>query len=429
MLAPMAEKTITRRAQQTGPRRMILDAALRLAGERGYVGTTMTLVKRATGLPASSLYWHFPSKDELLAEALEHGHRQWRRRSRWEARPSLPDVAAGLLLNLRRATADTVGHTPGFWRMGLLLAIESGPTVGEGPRERFLQIRAQVLSLLGRWWALAVELPPGSVDLLARITLAALDGLFVEVQARGTAGLDPLLQRLATGLAAVAERLREPLPDTPSPPAPEAEARTEQGSRERLVEAVLEVASTSGYEGASISRICAAAGLPASSLYWHFSGKEDLFSYAVTESFRAWGRTQSDWHTPPPEGGDWPRHLARKLAVTVAGLRGMPSFLRLGFLLLLPDRAEPLPGRDAFLDVRRRANRDFSEWLRAALGRTPEDPEPEEMGTLLLAVCDGLAFAEALEQPGLPAGTVADLLASMVAATAGSAAARPAAAR
>jgi hypothetical protein len=38
------------------------------------------------------------------------------------------------------------------------------------------------------------------------------------------------------------------------------------------------IMATKGFSGASISMICKAAGCPASSLYWHFSSKENLFA-------------------------------------------------------------------------------------------------------------------------------------------------------
>jgi AcrR family transcriptional regulator len=73
----MARQTDRRHAQGEASRRTILDATLRIAGERGYVGTTLAQVTKASGLPASSVYWHFRNKDELLADALEHGFRMW----------------------------------------------------------------------------------------------------------------------------------------------------------------------------------------------------------------------------------------------------------------------------------------------------------------------------------------------------------------
>src|SRR5436189_2646786 len=134
----MVEKTL--REHRHGTRQMILEAALRLAAERGYVGTTMALVRRATGLPPSSLYWHFSNKDQLLAEALEHGYTRWHRNvPRWEQTSTGGDLRTRLLANLRRTTSDTRDAKADWWRMGLMLALESGPTVGDGPRQRFLQ--------------------------------------------------------------------------------------------------------------------------------------------------------------------------------------------------------------------------------------------------------------------------------------------------
>ena len=63
----MARKTERRHRQGDESRQAILDATLALAAERGYDGTTVALVQKATGLPASSIYWHFGSKDALLA--------------------------------------------------------------------------------------------------------------------------------------------------------------------------------------------------------------------------------------------------------------------------------------------------------------------------------------------------------------------------
>ena len=164
----MAEKTLREHTQ--GSRQMILEAALRLAAERGYVGTTMAQVRRATGLPPSSLYWHFSNKDQLLAEALEHGYTRWNDIApRWEPTPTGDDLRKGLLANLRRTTSDIHGAKADWWRMGLMLALESGPTVGDGPRGRFLQIRTQTLADFERWWSDAVDLPAPHIETLARL--------------------------------------------------------------------------------------------------------------------------------------------------------------------------------------------------------------------------------------------------------------------
>ena len=67
----MPRKTERRHLQGDMSRQKILEAALDIAAERGYDGASVALVTERTGLPASSIYWHFKNKDQLLAEALD----------------------------------------------------------------------------------------------------------------------------------------------------------------------------------------------------------------------------------------------------------------------------------------------------------------------------------------------------------------------
>lgn len=412
----MVEKSL--REHKHGSRQVILEAALRLAAERGYVGTTMALVRRETGLPPSSLYWHFSNKDELLAEALEYGHSRFNRMvPRWKPTSAGGDLREALLTRLRRTTAATLDSKADWWRMGLMFALESGPTVGNGPRERFLRIRARTLRDFEQWWAGAAGLAPVHSRTLARLTLAAHDGLFIHVQADGYADLDQLRQRLADGLVALAIHLPDhdpaEVPEATDLPPMAGEAAS--SSREKLVAAALQVAAESGYEGASISRICAAAKLPASSVYWHFENKGDLFSAALDDSYREWSRTQPSWQ-PPAGDCDCAAELPRMLTPLLASLHHLPPFLRIGLMLVLPKRSEPLPGRDRFLGVRHQTRDDFAGWFRGALG--DEGPEHADgMATLLLVIVDGLLFAEALDSADMPPATTSDLLARLVAAT------------
>ena len=56
--------------------------------------------------------------------------------------------------------------------------------------------------------------------------------------------------------------------------------------RERLILAAARVLGERGYEGASLAKICAAAGILPGSLYHHFRSKEDLFVNVHAEGFR-----------------------------------------------------------------------------------------------------------------------------------------------
>ena len=55
----MPPKTERRHRQGTESRRRILEAALAIAVERGYDGTTVALLTERAELPASSVYWQF----------------------------------------------------------------------------------------------------------------------------------------------------------------------------------------------------------------------------------------------------------------------------------------------------------------------------------------------------------------------------------
>jgi len=66
-----------RRELGEASRQHILDVAVRLMSERGFEGTAMSALCKETGLPASSIYWHFGSKDGVLEAVMERGGEQF----------------------------------------------------------------------------------------------------------------------------------------------------------------------------------------------------------------------------------------------------------------------------------------------------------------------------------------------------------------
>lgn len=166
-----------RRANGEESRRRILDAAAEIAGERGYDGTGIAAVSARCGLPASSIYWHFADKDELIAAVIERSF------ERWLAAVELPGEEAGHAAERATAMAVAVAkalmETPDFLRLGLMLTLERRP---EEPtaRTRFLQVReitkVRVAEAIRE---LVPELPDASVRLLTTYALAGADGLFV----------------------------------------------------------------------------------------------------------------------------------------------------------------------------------------------------------------------------------------------------------
>ncbi|MDR7254286.1 AcrR family transcriptional regulator [Nocardioides sp. BE266] len=69
----MASTTPGPRARKRDPnrRQSILDAAALLLARRGYVGVSMADIGAEVGVAASALYWHFPSKQQLLVSLFD----------------------------------------------------------------------------------------------------------------------------------------------------------------------------------------------------------------------------------------------------------------------------------------------------------------------------------------------------------------------
>jgi AcrR family transcriptional regulator len=170
-----------------------LEATLELASERGYDGTSIALVTERTGLPASSIYWHFRNKDELLAATVEYSYVTWRREApTWEARATFADTRAEIHDRLQRA-ARAIVDSPAFWRLGLMLGLEHR-LVEPAARRRYLDARSDTERAIAQWWVQVLgtiltesgragEVADEDVATvgrrLARFHLALMDGLFM----------------------------------------------------------------------------------------------------------------------------------------------------------------------------------------------------------------------------------------------------------
>jgi len=60
-------------------KRAILEATAKLMATRSGTATTIAAIAKACGLPASSIYWHFGSKQRLLAAVFEQNLFEWER--------------------------------------------------------------------------------------------------------------------------------------------------------------------------------------------------------------------------------------------------------------------------------------------------------------------------------------------------------------
>jgi AcrR family transcriptional regulator len=181
----MAEKKepAARRKRADGElsRERILDAATEIAAERGYEGTSIALVSAKCGLPASSIYWHFKDKDDLIAAVIESSFANWLTAWQVPAEGDARERLKGMAIQIAKALLDS----PDFIRLGLMLALERRP---EEPRARtmFLQARVEAYGqMIDVIRELIPELDDAQIHQLATYAIAGADGMFIAKEIGG----------------------------------------------------------------------------------------------------------------------------------------------------------------------------------------------------------------------------------------------------
>lgn len=171
------------RANGVASRRRILDAAAEIAGERGYSGTSINEVAARSGLPKSSIYWHFADKDALFAAVIEDSYQRWI--DEFDIRAGAQVRSPGELVVLLH---DSLADVPAFLRFGQLVTLE-GRADDLTARAKFVAIREQALQRMAALFADATGADPDMAASFAAVALALVDGAFV-ARAAGEHTLD-----------------------------------------------------------------------------------------------------------------------------------------------------------------------------------------------------------------------------------------------
>jgi AcrR family transcriptional regulator len=204
-MAVRAHVTPNRRGARS--REAVLDAAERLMAEQGYEAATVAALVEEAGVPPSSIYHYFGSKEGVLLAVMERGAERF-----FEALPAI-DRRVGSQAEHLQALVDTTAMTleehPDFLRILVVMAAQP-INAGQGEvhqvvnrvREMALvQLRGQMAIVFG------IDRKGKVADHLARFTLAAFDGAFVAYQSHPDVTLVGLLQHLPAALIAVRREL------------------------------------------------------------------------------------------------------------------------------------------------------------------------------------------------------------------------------
>jgi AcrR family transcriptional regulator len=184
-------------------REAVLDAAERIMAERGYEAATVASLVEEAGVPASSIYHYFGSKEGVLLAVMVRGAERFHEAlpEPTERRGSQSEHLRGLMASI----AEGLERRPDFLRLILVMATQ--PRVsGNGEVDVVVErVRELALARLRNQMDIAFGIDRGSeeADQLARFGLAAIEGGFVATQADPRLSLDRLLEHLPTALVAI----------------------------------------------------------------------------------------------------------------------------------------------------------------------------------------------------------------------------------
>jgi AcrR family transcriptional regulator len=181
------------RARLAAARETIIDAALDQLAEGGYASTSVVGVARRAGVATGSVYRHFPSKADLLAEVFRRcaqAEVDVLRGMAGRDQPVADRLAAWVETFVRRALAEPV-------RAYALIAEPVDPAV-EAERLVFRRAYADLFASALRDGQARGELEPHDPDLVAAAIVGALAEALVGPLARRDAGVDALVAGLQT---------------------------------------------------------------------------------------------------------------------------------------------------------------------------------------------------------------------------------------
>lgn len=418
--------TSRRNARGEASLQRILQATVQLVSRYGYDNTTIARIVRATERPASSIYWFFENKDELITAALENSYSGVAPSRRpWEEfnpdRPLLDQLNDELEPELRASESEDP------LRLGIMLALE-GSAANSKIQEPFQRRRAGAQRRIEAWWeaAFAVQSANGAADRTAgigwmgRLTMAFLDGHYISdvaVDDRDAARRSTIVAHALAGAFEVVSGHVEPLSpkrDTSAsfraqPPPAETGLGPEAANLLRVTRALV---AEHGYEGATMSRICEASGMQRSSVYWRYKDKDTLIKAAVAEPFL---NLLAPLRQLPSASDHWLEELSSALSTVMSHAHEQADTVKGGLLLKLQRWDPPTSGGSAVLAGTASVEAQLAGWFEDVLPAAEDkDPIGEHLAWIVARLCEGLMLGSALGHP-VAADAVGEILVPMLA--------------
>jgi AcrR family transcriptional regulator len=188
-------------------RELVLDAAQRVMARDGFDAATIARVVDEAGVPLSSVYHYYGSKEGVLVAVMQRGA------DRFFA--DLPDraqrvgTAADYLRAVVSGVVEALERHPDFLRLLIVFAVQP-PTAADGEVAAVVdQVRQTALRGLRAQLAIAFgdDRRSLAIDRLARLALAAIDGAFIAARSDPSVSLANVLEPLPEALVAARSAL------------------------------------------------------------------------------------------------------------------------------------------------------------------------------------------------------------------------------
>lgn len=138
-----------------------------------------------------------------------------------------------------------------------------------------------------------------------------------------------------------------------------------RSQQQRLVDAMVELATHSGYNAVTVTELCAHAGVSPASFYEHFAGKEECFRAAYVACA---GRTFARLRSATADSTDLWEGARAALGELLGALKGDPQAGRLLFI-------EALGAGPSIASARKRVLEDLAAGAQALVERAPRDAD------------------------------------------------------
>lgn len=334
----------------------ILTATIELVDGEGYDALSVAAIVRTAGISKHTFYENFADKEDCFLATYEVIVRHTAREI-LAARKRERDSCAGIRAGFHTFSRE-IADQPKAARLALIAVLGAGPGATKARLRThglFETLIADSLAELGDGVALPPPVLRGvvvGISQIARVRLLRseerelpdeVDDLMDWVLSlRHEAAYEVWSKGTGAGAASRQDQ-------TGAPNSPTSVRHLEPGDeRGMILSAVARLAAKDGYQGLTVTRICAAAGVPHRRFIEHFSGVEDCFLAALemrTES--ALKQARSTYRKTE----DWPLGVHRTISWLCSALAQDRTLVRMGFVEVMVAGAETLPWRVTFLST------------------------------------------------------------------------------